>query len=108
METTKMKFNSIYANWMQETTMECKKELQKHKVTNWVNGQRSRQFGMAGHVIRQTDGRWSNALLNWYDGKPVGKNTTNLYWEHDIEAWIKKRFPGDHSTWQQLAKDPDK
>ena len=93
---------------MQETANECKKELQKHMVTNWVNGQRSRQFGMAGHVIRKTDGRWSNALINWYEGKLVCKNTTNQYWEHDIEAWIKKRFPGDHSTWQQLAKDPDK
>ena len=107
-EKKKIKLNTIYANWMQETAKECKKELQKHKVTNWVNGQRSRQFGMAGHVIRKTDGRWSNALINWYEGKPVGKNTTNQYWEHDIEAWIKKKFPGDHSTWQQLAKDPDK
>ena len=93
---------------MQETTKECKKELHKHKVTNWVNGQRSRHFGMAGHVIRKTDGRWSNALINWYVGKPAGRNTTNQYWEHDIEAWIKQKFPFDHSTWQQVAKDPDK
>ena len=46
-------------------------------------------------------------MLNWYEGKPRGHNTTSQYLEHDIEAWIKKRFPGDHSTWQQLAKDPD-
>ena len=89
-EKKKIKLNTIYANWMQETAKECKKELQKHKVTNWVNGQRSRQFGMAGHVIRKTDGWWSNALINWYEGKPVGKNTTNQYWEHDIEAWMRQ------------------
>ena len=51
---------------------------------------------------------WLNALINWYDGKPAGRNTTNQYWEHDIEAWIKQKFPNDHSTWQQLAKDLDK
>ena len=88
---------------MQETTKECRKELQKYKVTNWVNGQRSRQFGMAGHVIRKTDGRWAKALINWYMGKPTGRNTTKQYWEHDIEAWIKQKFPLDHSTWQQMA-----
>ena len=40
------------------------KKLQKNakrnllsNVTNWVTGQRSRQFGMAGHVIRKKDGR---------------------------------------------------
>ena len=62
-EKKKEKFRAIYANWMQETTKECRKELQKYKVTNWVNGQRSRQFGMAGHVIRKTDGRWAKALV---------------------------------------------
>ena len=51
---------------------------------------------------------WLNALINWYEGKPAGRNTTNQYWEHDIEAWIKQKFPNDHSTWQQLAKDFDK
>ena len=65
------------------------------------------QFGMAGHVMRKTDGRWSNALLNWNEGKTQGHNTTTLYWEHDIEVWIKKIFPDDHSTWQQLAKNAD-
>ena len=93
---------------MQETTKECRKELQKHKVTNWVNGQRSRQFGMAGHVIRKTDGRWAKALINWYKGKPKGRNTTSHYWEHDIEAWMRQKFPLDHSTLQQLAKDLEK
>ena len=72
-------------------------------MTNWVNGQRSKQFGMAGHVIRKKDGRWSNALLRWNDGKVQGHNTTTLYWEHDIEVWIKQRFPDDHRTWQQFA-----
>ena len=62
---------------------------------------------MAGHVMRKTDGRWSNALLNWNEGKTQGHNTNTLYWEHDIEVWIQKRFPADHSTWQQLAKHAD-
>ena len=97
----------MYANWIQETSKECKKELQKYKVTNLVNGQRSRQFGMAGHVMRKTDGRWSNALLKWDEGKMQGHNTTTLYWEHDIEVWIKRRFPDDHSTWQQLARNAE-
>ena len=99
----KNKFGAIYANWIQETSKECKKELQKYKVTNWVNGQRSRQFGMAGHVMRKKDGRWSNALLKWNEGKAQGHNTTTLYWEHDIEVWIKQRFPDDHRTWQQFT-----
>ena len=99
----KQKNCTIYVNWIQETSKQCKKELQKYKVTNWVNGQRSRQFGMAGHVIRKKDGRWSNALLRWNEGKAQGHNTTTLYWEHDIEVWIKQRFPDDHRTWQQLA-----
>ena len=58
---------------------------------------------MAGHVIRKKDGRWSNALLMWNEGKAQGHNTITLYWEHDIEVWIKRRFPDDHRTWQQFA-----
>ena len=88
----------MYANWIQETSKECKKELQKYKVTSWVNGQRSRQFGMAGHVIRNKDGRWSNAILKLYDGKTTGHNTTTLHWDHDIEAWLKYKFLDDHRT----------
>ena len=57
--------------------------------------------------MRKTDGRWSNALLRWNEGKTQGHNTTTLYWEHDIEVWIKKIFPDDHSTWPQLAKNAD-
>ena len=41
----KKQFGAIYANRIQETSKECKKELQRYKVTNLVNGQRSRQFG---------------------------------------------------------------
>ena len=26
-----------------------------------------------------------------------------MYWEHDIEVWIKQRFLDDHRTWQQFA-----
>ena len=89
-------FRTIYANWIQETSKECKKELQKYKVTNLINGQRSRQFGMAGHVIRKKDGRWSNALLKWYEGKTPGHNITTLQWEHDIETWLKHKFLDDH------------
>ena len=58
---------------------------------------------MAGHVMRKNTGRWSNALLKWYDGKTHGRNTITLHWEHDIEVWLKRKFPGDHRTWQQFA-----
>ena len=58
---------------------------------------------MAGHVMRKIDGRWSNALLKWNEGKAQGHNTATLYWEHDIEVWIKRRFPDDHRTWQQFT-----
>ena len=37
------------------------------------------------------------------EGRAQGHNTTTLYWEHDIEVWIKQRFPDDHRTWQQFA-----
>ena len=62
---------------------------------------------MAGHVVRKKDGRWSNALLMWYDCKTPGRNTTTLHWEHDIEVWLKHKLPDDHRTWQQLALNAD-
>ena len=58
---------------------------------------------MAGHVLRKKDGRWSNALLTWYEGKTQGHSTTTLHWEHDIEVWLKRKFPDDHRTLQQFA-----
>ena len=62
---------------------------------------------MAGHVIRKKDGRWSNALLKWYEGKTLGHNTTTLHWEHDMEAWLKYKLFDDYRTWQQIAINAD-
>ena len=58
-----MKFRAAYANWIQETSRDAKKELETYDVTNWVQGHRSRQFGIAGHVMRKHDGRRSEALI---------------------------------------------
>ena len=98
-----MKFRTAYTTWIQETSREFKKELEKCKVTNWVQGQRSRQFGIAGHVMRKQDGRWSKALIQCYEGKITNGNPPTIDCDHDIRNWFHNKFPQDHRTWQETA-----
>ena len=103
----KEKISTAYNNWQQETTNSCKKELDKYKVTDWVVGQRARQFGFAGHTMRRTDGRWTTALITWHDGNQnkVHKPIKSKDWDYDIIKWFKNSFPKDHREWQEIAQN---
>ena len=96
-----------YTSWIQETSKVAKKELEKHGVTNWVHGQRSRQFGIAGHVMRKQDGRWSKALIQFEEGKNTTQGRPLINWDHDIRSWFHKRYSNDHRPWQDIAMNPN-
>ena len=99
----KMRFRAAYANWIQERATESKKELEQYKVTNWVQGQRSRQVWIAGHVMRKKNGRWSKALIRWYDGTITRGNPPTIDWDHDIRNCFRRKYRDDHRTWQEIA-----
>eukprot|EP00973_Karenia_brevis_P087707 12163856-Karenia_brevis.AAC.1 len=38
---------------------------EKWKITDWVTEQRTRKWMWAGRVLRRTDARWKNKMVEW-------------------------------------------
>ena len=103
----KIKVRTACATWIQETSRVFQKELEKYKVTNCVQGQRSRQFGLAGHVMRKQHGRLSNALIQWYEGKVTNGNPPTIDCDHELRNWFRNTFTEDHRMWLEIAMNPN-
>ena len=81
---------------MYTTHMACGM-MKSCRVTDWVEGQRDKKWGMAGHTARRKDGRWTLEAMLW---DPPGVDKRKAKWEDDIKRFIKHKYPRDHSDWK--------
>ena len=71
-------------------------------MENWVISARRRKWRFAGVVARQTDGRWSQRLVEWrpFQGHGRSRGHPKTRWADSLE-----KFAG--GDWMTLARDKD-
>ena len=62
-------YEETWVQWVTRATKIVEKEANMANITNWVEGQKRRKWGLAGHTVRRDDGRWSPTGLDW---EPAG------------------------------------
>ena len=87
--------------WVRRATAKAEYIKVQYNVPDWIDEVALRRFRWAGHVMRRSDGRWSQTFMEWslVGGRRVGRPTTR--WLDDIV----KFFPAGGIPWQILAKN---
>ncbi len=94
--------------WIQRSTAIAESLAEGHGVSDWVAEQRRRQWRLAGHTARRTDGRWSTKLLQdctmWgqrRQGRPLKR------WGDEINEFHQRAFGGGRGVcdWRVTAQD---
>ena len=87
---------------MKKSTEDLTRIASKCGLEDWCVGYRRRKFRFAGKMVRQSDGRWSGAAVDWIpnggDGRKRGRPTTR--WTDDF---VKLCGGG----WKGSAQDPE-
>ena len=73
-------YEETWVQWIARATKTVEKEARKANITNWIEGQKRRKWGLAGHTVRRDDGRWSTTALDWV---PAGKRKVG----HPVTRW---------------------
>jgi hypothetical protein len=71
-DSTDSDMGETWVEWIKRATKTAEELSAKAKVTDWIEGQRKRKWGFAGHTMRRDDGRWSRLLLEW---RPIGNRS---------------------------------
>jgi hypothetical protein len=88
-----------WVEWIRRATGIAEKEAKRNKGTDWVEGQRRRKWGLAGHTMRRDDGRWSRLI---FDSEPDGKRRVG----HPVTRWtdaLDKFSAQKHFIWTSKA-----
>ena len=91
-----------WQEWIKRATNLAAKAAKKAGVVDWVEEQRRRKWGWAGHVARREDGRWSRRLLDWEP--PMGRRSWGrpvLRWSDSLTQFAKTKG----ETWEKTARD---
>ena len=76
-------------------------ELSAHmEMEDWVDTHRRRKWQFAGKLARQTDNRWSQAVVNWKPNHGHGRLRG-----HPATRWIDQLENSAGGDWQQIALD---
>jgi hypothetical protein len=88
-----------WADYMRRSAQQLQTMARRYGLEDWVKGYRRRKYQFAGRVARQTDGRWSYALVHWKPNEGVGRDRGRPHtrWSDDLV-----RYAGD---WAQEAID---
>ena len=76
-------------------TRELEAQMKKTNVKAWAEKQRRMHHRCAGHVVRMSDARRTNKLLNWLPQMPTGRRHTRL----------RKRWSDDPVAHDQLVTE---
>jgi len=91
-----------YVEHIQRTTRSAEALFARFGSTSWISAHRSRKWKLAAKIAKASDGRWSQALLQWIPvhgrGRDVGRPRTR--WSDEL-----LHFAG--GEWQTHAADDD-
>ena len=78
--------------------------LESLRLDDWVQAQRRRKWGFAGHSLRREDGRWSYSLLVSVPSNGVrGRGRPKKRWTDVLDDFFKHAFEVASNYWMLLA-----
>lgn len=91
-----------YVEQIQRTTRSAEALFERFGSTSWISAHRFRKWKLAARISKASDGRWSQALLQWRPlhgrGRDVGR--PRVRWSDEL-----LQFAG--SEWQLHAADDE-
>ena len=92
------------AQWTEE-------QLDSAGLLQWTAQWRRRQWKWAAKLVNEGSDKWSNVATAWqplvHSSRPCGRRQARPRerWEQDFVDYISEKCPGEHRSWQELAKD---
>ena len=93
--------------WIIRATGIAESQAGRAGVTDWVQGQRTRQWNFAGHTARRSDNRWSTRLLNWLpESCTRGVGHPKARWSDCLDRYLDFTY-GSSGDWIEITQDRD-
>ena len=77
---------------LQRVTRRALEEMGGARVEDWADAVRKWIWGLAGHIARRNDGRWSTSLLDWPTAAAAAGESRVRHqlksWQDDIEVMV--------------------
>ena len=98
-----------WVDWIQRVTREAEAQMEKANIKSWVELQRRRQHRWAGHVVRMSDGRWTQRILDWQPDPSTGRRQARprKRWSDDLAAHSEFVTGQTEICWRFQACDRD-
>ena len=101
--------SETWVEYMKRSAARIDEISEQQGLQSWVRTYRQTKWRFAGATARQTDGRWSKAILGWKPDSGLGRDRGRpvTRWSDDIEAlaggsWAEAAQ--DHKLWALLER----